>query len=156
MCSPLQSYGQAAVSGNFSVGIDRKEGLFIQQSIYLEDTLLHTTHDLNQGNYTFYSAVGEFSSRFVLRFIPYIGVYAKNEAGTASTIVVQKTPEGIRVQSTVSPIKTVEVYDLLGRLLSSQLGNSTRCLIPLAIPSQVVLVKTELQDGNSSAVKISL
>ena len=147
---------KAAVSGNFSVGIDRKEGLFIQQSIYLEDTLLHTTHDLNQGNYTFYSAVGEFSSRFVLRFIPYIGVYAKNETRTNSTIIAQKTTEGIAVQSTESSIKSVAIYDLLGRLLSSQLGNSTRCLIPLAIPSQVVLVKTELQDGNSSSVKVSL
>jgi hypothetical protein len=117
---------------------------------------LHTTHDLNQGNYTFYSTVGEFSSRFILRFIPYIGVYAKNEAGTASTIVVQKTPEGIRVQSMVSPIKTVEVYDLLGRILHSQIGNSTQCVIPFAIPAQVVLVKTQLQDGSASAVKVSL
>ncbi len=147
---------KAAVSGNFSVGIDRKEGLFIQQSIYLEDTLLHTTHDLNQGAYTFYSAVGEFSSRFVLRFVPFVGVYAKNETRTNSTIIAQKTTEGIAVQSTESSIKSVAIYDLLGRLLSSQLGNSTRCLIPLAIPSQVVLVKTELQDGNSSSVKVSL
>ena len=147
---------KAAVSGNFSISIDRKEGLFTQHSIYLEDTLLHTTHDLNQGNYTFYSTVGEFSTRFILRFIPYIGVYAKNEAGTASTIVVQKTPEGIRVQSMVSPIKTVEVYDLLGRILHSQIGNSTQCVIPFAIPAQVVLVKTQLQDGSASAVKVSL
>jgi hypothetical protein len=92
----------------------------------------------------------------VLRFIPYTGVYAKNETGTASTIVVQKTAEGIRVQSTGSPIKTVEVYDLLGRVLQSQIGNSSECVIPLAIPSQVVLVKTQLQDGSSTAVKISL
>lgn len=130
--------------------------MFTQQAIYLEDTLLHTTHDLNQGDYTFYSTVGEFSSRFVLRFIPYIGVYAKNEAGTASTIVVQKTVEGIRAQSTGSSIKTVEVYDLLGRILHSQIGNSLECVIPLTIPSQVVLVKTQLQDGSSTAVKVSL
>ena len=92
----------------------------------------------------------------LLRFVPFVGVYAKNETRTISTIIAQKTTEGIAVQSTESSIKSVAIYDLLGRLLSSQLGNSTRCLIPLAIPSQVVLVKTELQDGNSSSVKVSL
>lgn len=147
---------KASISGNFSIGIDRKEGLFTQQAIYLEDTLLHTTHDLNQGAYTFYSTVGEFNTRFILRFVPFVGVYAKNEISTTSIVIAQKTAEGIAVQSTESAIKNVVVYDLLGRLLVSQQGNSTRCLIPLAIPSQVVLVKTELQDGSSSVIKITL
>lgn len=144
------------LAGNFSIAIDKKEGLFTHQAIYLEDTLLHTTHDLTQGAYTFYSMVGEFSTRFVLRFVPYIGVYAKNEPTTSSTILAQRTADGVLVQSALSPIKAVEVYDLLGRKVVEQSANATRCNIPLNLPTQVVVVKTYLQDGTCGATKIKL
>ncbi len=145
---------QAGISGNFEISIDRKEGLFVQKQIYLEDLLLHSIHDLNQGAYTFYSETGEFKNRFVLRFNNNIETYSKEKTPENQAVFVQKITTGIAVRSASSPIKQVEIYDLLGRTLHTQKTTAQECVVLLEIPSQVVLVKTALQDGTTSTSKI--
>ncbi|MFY8213737.1 MAG: choice-of-anchor D domain-containing protein [Flavobacterium sp.] len=146
---------KASISGNFAIGIDRAEGLFTQNNIYLEDTLLQTTQLLNQGPYTFYSTAGEFTSRFILRFLPHVGVYSKEDAqGTQASVFVQRTSGGIVAISTSSSIKEVVVFDLLGRVLREQKSSTTSCEVALEIPTQVILVKTYLNDGTVSTSKV--
>jgi hypothetical protein len=138
-----------------TIAIDRAEGLFAQHNVYLEDTVLHTTQLLNQGAYPFYSAAGEFKSRFILRFLPIVGVYSKeNIQEELVTVIAQKTNNGILVTSSLSPINEVVVFDLLGRVLRAQKSTSTSCQVPLEIPSQVILVKTYLADGTISTSKV--
>jgi hypothetical protein len=146
---------KATIAGNLTIAIDRAEGLFAQHNVYLEDTVLHTTQLLNQGAYTFYSVAGEFKSRFILRFLPIVGVYSKeNIQEELVTVIAQKTNNGILVTSSLSPIHEVVVFDLLGRVLRVQKSTSTSCQVPLEIPSQVILVKTYLADGTISTSKV--
>ncbi|MFM2265825.1 MAG: hypothetical protein RLZ77_1245 [Bacteroidota bacterium] len=146
---------KATIAGNLTIAIDRAEGLFAQHNVYLEDTVLHTTQLLNQGAYTFYSVAGEFKSRFILRFLPIVGVYSKeNIQEELVTVIAQKTNNGILVTSSLSPINEVVVFDLLGRVLRAQKSTSTSCQVPLEIPSQVILVKTYLADGTISTSKV--
>jgi hypothetical protein len=127
---------------------------FTFKQIYLEDLLLHSIHDLNQGAYTFYSETGEFKNRFVLRFNNNIETYSKEKTPENQAVFVQKITTGIAVRSASSPIKQVEIYDLLGRTLHTQKTTAQECVVLLEIPSQVVLVKTALQDGTTSTSKI--
>jgi hypothetical protein len=146
---------KATIAGNLTIVIDRAEGLFAQHNVYLEDTVLHTTQLLNQGAYIFYSVAGEFKSRFILRFLPIVGVYSKeNIQEELVTVIAQKTNNGILVTSSLSPINEVVVFDLLGRVLRAQKSTSTSCQVPLEIPSQVILVKTYLADGTISTSKV--
>jgi hypothetical protein len=146
---------KATISGNLTIAIDRAEGLFVRHNVYLEDTMLHTTQLLNQGAYTFYSAAGEFKSRFILRFLPIVGVYSKeNIQEMQSLVIAQKTDEGILVTSNSSSIKEVVVFDLLGRVLCKQKSYALACQLPLEIPTQVIVVKTYLADGTISTSKV--
>jgi hypothetical protein len=59
---------KAAKKGNYSIRIDHIEGLFVNESIYLEDMELKITHDLKLKPYIFNTKVGDFNNRFVLRY----------------------------------------------------------------------------------------
>jgi hypothetical protein len=58
----------AAKRGNYSIRIDHLDGVFANQSIYLEDKDLHVIYDLKQKPYVFNTKVGNFNNRFVLRY----------------------------------------------------------------------------------------
>jgi hypothetical protein len=45
---------------SFSISIDQVDGLLASRKIYLEDKIKNTTHNLNQGPYTFETAKGVF------------------------------------------------------------------------------------------------
>ena len=59
---------KAAKKGNYSIRIDHIEGLFVNESIYLEDKQLNVTHDLKLKPYVFSTGVGDFNNRFVLKY----------------------------------------------------------------------------------------
>ena len=58
----------AAKKGNYSIRIDHLDGIFDNQDIYLEDKELNVVHNLKQKPYVFATKVGDFDSRFVLRY----------------------------------------------------------------------------------------
>jgi hypothetical protein len=58
----------AAKKGNYSIRIDHLDGIFDNQDIYLEDKELNVIHNLKQKPYVFTTTVGDFDSRFVLRY----------------------------------------------------------------------------------------
>jgi hypothetical protein len=84
-----------------------------------------------------------------------VGVYSKEDAqGTQASVFVQRTSGGIVATSTSSSIKEVVVFDLLGRVLREQKSSTTSCEVALEIPTQVILVKTYLNDGTVSTSKV--
>lgn len=58
----------AAKKGNYSIRIDHLDGIFDKQNIYLEDKDLRIIHNLKEKPYVFYTNIGDFDSRFVLRY----------------------------------------------------------------------------------------
>src|SRR5690606_35198786 len=58
----------STVVRNFTIGIDRVDGLFDNQDIFLEDRQLNLIHDLKHQPYVFTADVGTFNDRFVLRY----------------------------------------------------------------------------------------
>ncbi|WP_316634970.1 hypothetical protein [uncultured Flavobacterium sp.] len=65
---------RSAIAGDFTIAIDHTDGLLSTEAIYLEDKKLGVTHDLRASNYTFTTAIGTFTDRFVLRYGKKLGV----------------------------------------------------------------------------------
>lgn len=73
------------------------------------------THDLRTAPYTFTAAPGRYENRFVLKFN---NETLGNEDYGVSNVTVYTT-ESININATNQTIKSVKVYDLLGRVLGT-------------------------------------
>lgn len=106
-----------AQNGIHTIAISAADGLFgtTTQDIYLEDRTLGITHDLRTVPYSFTAAPGTYENRFVLKFN---NETLGNEDFIANNVTVY-TNESINVNATNQTIKSVRVYDLLGRVLGT-------------------------------------
>ncbi|WP_167443835.1 T9SS sorting signal type C domain-containing protein [Flavobacterium cutihirudinis] len=143
------------IAGDFTISIDEVDGLFTEQEIYLEDKVTGKEIDLRAGNYTFTTAIGTFTDRFVLR-------YTSKTLGTGdfenleNGIFVSVKDKVIKVQSSKEPIKEVTIFDITGKLLyTKKKVSSTELQIPnLNASNEVLLVKVTLENGFSTAKKV--
>lgn len=146
---------KTTVAASYSINLSDFDGLFLNQSIYLEDKLLNVIHDLKVSPYAFTSAVGVFEDRFVLRF-------TNETLGTTTpvfnenSVVVYKNEQGLIINSGSENMKNVYIYDIRGRLLASQkqVGNTSTVFTNLPATQQVLLVKIEGENGGTVTKKI--
>lgn len=105
-------------NGNFSIGIGAIDGLFTNtsQDIYLEDLETNIIHDLRQNPYSFTAIAGEYTDRFILRFTN--GTLGNDEIINEDANVWAITTNNLSVKSTKNTMKSVRVFDVLGRLLA--------------------------------------
>ena len=57
----------SAISGDFTISVDSKEGRMQNQDVYLYDSLFNSWHDLSEP-YTFNTLPGEFNTRFFIQY----------------------------------------------------------------------------------------
>jgi len=108
---------KAATAGSFTIAIDHLDGLFAgNQGVYLRDHLTNTVQDLKTGSYTFVSEAGVFNTRFELVYENTLGVHPNTFI--ADTVVVYKEKQELVVNSGVTLLEKVEVFDIQGRLLA--------------------------------------
>jgi len=144
---------KVATAGTFSVAIDRKDGLFTSttQPIYVHDLTTGTYHNLNDGPYTFTTAVGTFANR--LELVYQNALSTENPTLNANTFTVVKNPTQVQVTATES-IDTVRVYDLRGRLIVQQSKvNATQVSLPV-VGNQVYLVQVTTTSGLTGVKKV--
>jgi hypothetical protein len=141
-------------AGDYKIAISAVDGLFEQgQPIFLEDKLLDIIHDLRSAPYSFATQSGTFEDRFVLRFTPgALGV----PVFTENTVVVYKNEAGITINSGSIPMKSVTIYDVTGRLITSQkeiYATQTR-FTTLPSTNQVLLVEITSETGVKVTKKV--
>jgi hypothetical protein len=108
---------KAATAGSFTIAIDHLDGLFTgNQGVYLRDHLTNTVQDLKVGSYTFVSEAGVFNTRFELVYENTLGIHP-NTFNTDS-VVVYKEKQELVVNSGVTLLEKVEIFDIQGRLLA--------------------------------------
>ena len=141
-------------SGIYKIAIAAVDGLFNNgQSIYLEDKLLNVIHDLRSAPYSFGTESGIFEDRFVLRYTAGalgVPVFAEN------TVVVYKNETGLSINSGSIPMKSVAIYDVTGRLITSQkeiYATQTR-FTTLPSTNQVLLVEITSETGVKVTKKV--
>ncbi|WP_396141904.1 GEVED domain-containing protein [Flavobacterium sp.] len=144
----------ATSSGVYKIAIAAVDGLFEQgQPIFLEDKLLDIIHDLRAAPYSFSSAAGIFNDRFVLRYTAgALGV----PVFTENTVLVYKNETGITINTGTIPMKSVAIYDVTGRLITSQKEIYTTQTSFTTLPStnQVLLVKITSETGVKVTKKV--
>ncbi|OYU80265.1 MAG: hypothetical protein CFE23_10185 [Flavobacterium sp. BFFFF1] len=109
---------KTSLTGQLTIGIEKTDGFFAaDQDVYLLDKTTNVLTDLKQGSYTFtQDAAGIVEDRFELRFTNApLGV--ENPVFDQNTVQVITHSNQLQVNSTLSEIKAVTVYDLLGRMV---------------------------------------
>jgi hypothetical protein len=139
---------KANIGGQFSINIRDRDGLFTSQKVYLEDKLLGTVFDLNQGTYKFSTEVGVFNERFAIRYTnKTLGVDIVDPV--AKGVYISTRNKVITVQVDTETIAAAYVYDLAGKqLFGKKAVDSNQMTISNLNASNVVLiVKVVLNNG---------
>lgn len=146
---------KTTIASDFTISINDADGFFTGQEVYLEDKLLEKIHDLRTSNYTFSSAIGTFTDRFVLR---YTNKTLGNEdfESADNSLLVSVKDKIVKVNSLNENIKEVSVYDIAGHLLyNKKKVNETELSIQnLQSSNQVLLVKVTLENDHTVTKKI--
>ncbi len=138
-----------------TISIDHADGFFNTQEVYLEDKLTGKIIDLRKENYTFKTAIGTFTTRFVLRYTNKTLGTDDFENATDSLLVAVKS-KVVNVTSGIENIKTVQIYTIGGQLLysKSKIEAKELKIEKLLSSNQVLLVKVILENGHVATKKI--
>jgi uncharacterized delta-60 repeat protein len=145
---------RAKEAGDFTISLDNFDGLFANQTIYLEDQQEATIQDLKKEKYTFTTASGTFNNRFVLRFQNNKAVSQK--VFTEVQIVTKNNQ--IQISNLNAIINEISLYSLEGKqLYHVQELNSKAHFIEASLwKSKVVIVHITLATGEVVNRKIVL
>ncbi|NHM04532.1 GEVED domain-containing protein [Flavobacterium celericrescens] len=142
-------------NGIYTIAIGTTDGIFANSSqpIYLEDTTLGIIHDLRTAPYSFTGTVGTNESRFVLR---YTNTVLGNEDFENNNSITVFTNSNINVNSSIENIKSVQIFDLLGRDIATfnNVNSSTFTTQNVKPTQSALLVKITLENGNTKTYKV--
>ena len=146
---------KSTIAGEFSISIDRTDGIFDTQPVYLEDKLTNTIHDLKVSNYRFTTETGTFADRFKV-------VYVRNALGNQEFENIDNNDVSVSVNDKIIKISAsenineVNIFDISGRLLfnTKKINESKVEINNVASSSQVLLVKVTLQNSQITTIKI--
>jgi hypothetical protein len=135
--------------GVFAIGIDKADGGFVGEKIYLEDKTTSTIHDLTTGSYSFTTAKGEFKDRFVLRYTTTAKLGTDDVADKGKGVIVSVKNRQIKINSFDQSITAVKVYDLKGSLLyeKNKLNNTEFIIDHLTASTHVMIIMAQLENG---------
>jgi len=145
-------------SGMFTIAINSIDGLFAttNQAIYIEDTYSNTIHNLRTMPYTFTSESGTFNDRFILRYRD--STLGIDEFKALNLNITAPNGDYIKITSDNNPIKSIQVYDLLGRVLLDKTNvNTIKFIIENDNLSEgTYIVKATLENNKFKIQKIIL
>jgi PKD repeat protein len=134
----------------YTISIAKLEGDFIStNSIYLEDTLLNKTHNLSASDYSFASEVGAFNTRFKIVFTS--KTLSDNEIALEKNnlVIVELGSDNVQFKTNSNlNIKTVTIFDILGREIYNFKGNNNTETYKLTnLNNSIYIAKVALSNG---------
>jgi hypothetical protein len=137
------------IEGTFKIGIDNVDGSLANQTIYLEDKLTNTIHDLKSSPYSFTTAIGAFKDRFVLRYTNTSKLGTGDVEVKGKGVFVSVKNREIKINSFDQILNSVKVYDLKGSLLyeRNKVNKNEFIIDTLTASSQFMIVMVQLEDG---------
>ncbi|MBR9756639.1 MAG: T9SS sorting signal type C domain-containing protein [Algicola sp.] len=143
----------------YSIAINTLDGLFTDsaQNIYLEDTYLNIVHNLKESPYNFTADLGALNDRFILRYNAFGALHTNDVMAVENVTIIAPNNQFIKVNSGTQPIKTVTVYDLLGRpLISKDQISSHSITINHSFSDGTYIVIAVLESGLKKTKKVVL
>jgi hypothetical protein len=139
---------KTSVAGAYTIAIDHFDGLFVTQTVFIQDNLLNIDHNLSLAPYNFSTLTGTFNNRFVLK---YTSATLGNNDPTLdlSNVIVAKIDNSIKIKSTIQNIDKILIFDLLGRKVFEQNKVNSKQFETkdLVLNQQTLIVKVILEDG---------
>jgi phosphodiesterase/alkaline phosphatase D-like protein len=140
--------------GTYTIGINQVDGLFTDssQNIYLEDTELQIIHDLRVAPYSFVASAGNYTNRFILRYInTTLGTVTQETASTYAYI----SNHILNIKSD-DTIKEIYLYEMSGKLISKVKPSVEANHFEMEFPYQngVYLATILKANGQKTAVKL--
>ena len=141
-------------NGTYIIELDHSTGFLQNQDtkIYLKDKSNSLLIDLKQSGYSFSAAAGNFKDRFELQ-INTKGM--KNELVQSASFAAYKDTNDIVLNSGISKMVRVTVYDLLGRLYYENANvNASELRFPGSRSNEVLIIKATLSTGELVVKKV--
>lgn len=133
-------------AGSFQINLYDYDGLFLNQNIYLKDNLLNTIHNIKSSPYSFVSEAGTFENRFVI-------VYQDTSLTNSevqfddNSVVLYKPDSRLIINSGITIMKEVKIYDIRGRLLMEKSNiNASSTDFDLGTTNQVFIILITADD----------
>ena len=132
----------------YKLSIAKLQGDFLtNNTVYLKDNLLDELHILSDSDYSFTSEVGEFNDRFEIRFSSKVLSTEDVKTNSNTLKIIELGDDNVQFK-TSNNIKTVKIFDLLGRELYNLKGNSNDETYNLSkLSSTIYVAKVELSNG---------
>ncbi|NTW33470.1 MAG: T9SS type A sorting domain-containing protein [Bacteroidetes bacterium] len=138
------------VSGTFTFSATNMNDFDATVSVYLEDVQISTIQDLRETSaYTFTSEIANNATRFKLHFI--LGSATGISDITSDAITVYTSNNKVYANNPVSGKGTIEVYDIVGKLIVSKEATQGMNVISLNVNNGIYLIK--VTNGNQAISK---
>lgn len=134
----------------YKLSVAQIQGSFFDDNdLFIKDKFLNIDHNLSVFDYHFTSTPGDFNNRFVIVFQNKTLSAVNFELDTKDLSIIELS--NIQVQFSVGQnlsIKSVEIMDVLGRILNQFKGNNVTEIYDLSHLSQATYIaKVELSNG---------
>ncbi|WP_313254576.1 hypothetical protein [Empedobacter sp.] len=141
-------------AGTYQINLEKFEGVFENQNIYLVDKKLDKVFNLNElKSYSFDTEVGEINDRFSINYQN--KTLSTNDLSKKGLVVYAQNKQ-ITISSKES-IKSIKLVDISGRQLQNiQNINIKNYVINLNVNPQVVVVVVENTNGTTESRKVIL
>ncbi|MCR5861311.1 T9SS sorting signal type C domain-containing protein [Flavobacterium sp. J372] len=151
---PLQL--RVASSGDYTIAIDRTEGSFDTQDIYLKDNLLNVVHNIKASPYTFTTTAGTFTGRFEVVYSPDGTLGTQNPVADENSIIIFKQDNTLKINSLKEEISEVTVFDIRGRKLyeTTNVNALSSEANGLQAEQQALIIKVKTANGAVISKKV--
>lgn len=148
---PLSYTVEAA--GSYTIALDGMEGVFeADTAVYLKDNETGAMHLLNEGGYTFTTALGSFANRFEIQYQTLLNTPTISDT---PGVKVQLNKGQLMIQSQEEALQSVEVYDLNGRKLhASAVLDGFQYTVNQLPTNAVLIVKGVFANGQKWVKKL--
>jgi hypothetical protein len=145
----------STIVGNYEIALNDSDLLFPTQDIFIEDTNSGIFHNLKTGSYSFTTAIGTFDNRFKVR---YLNPTLSNNTFLIdpNTVSINSNNNQIEVNSTSEKIKSIQGYDVLGRLIfdKQNLADKTVLIEKISKQNQALIIKIKLENDQIVSKKL--
>jgi uncharacterized delta-60 repeat protein len=127
------------VAGDFQVSIDQVDGVFENQSVFLEDKKEKIWHNLKEAAYHFTTETGTYNERFQLRFTDANLHYDNNELAHDDYVTIYQHQEKVNIAASAE-IQSTKIYNLLGQLILEDETKTNHLVLDHFKPQNQILV----------------
>lgn len=147
---------KSTITGDLKISIDRADGDLTSADVYLQDNQTNTTHNLKYGSYTFSTLSGTYTDRFVIKYNTDKKLDVDDFKIIPKDFTVVSKDKIITLKTVQSSLREVSVFDITGKLLynNQKIGTPQLEINSIQSGTQVLLIKTTLENGNTITKKV--